>query len=202
VCISEVAACTKASFPFSCCTGSGTGTCSPQTSNLFSLIAWKESSYHHFLSGSANGFNGALWPNESMTDPAGQYIGVMQAALRAVNGNTLASPMDTAWNWLVNTQVAQNIFAQKINFVIAAVQAAVKLHPTLAALTQAQLEQMVLLQYGGFIEGKIKSPDGQYYTPNPSGGWHWALNNTVSADGQNYVTGVIKAAPPTSTTCP
>lgn len=203
-CISEVAACTAANTPFSCCTGSGAGNCGPATSNLFSLIAMKESSYAQFGYEKVYGLEG-LWPKESrktrLAPIQGLYIGLMQVALQKEQGNAFASPMDTAWNWLTNTQVSQNIFSQKIYFVVTAVGKAIKLHPTLAPLTQAQLEAMVLLQYGGYVTNDT-TPAYQYYSPQPSGGsWQWLLGKYVTTNGNNYVKSIYEQQTPSSATC-
>lgn len=164
----------------------------------------KESSYAQFGYEKVYGLEG-LWPKESrktrLAPIQGLYIGLMQVALQKEQGNAFASPMDTAWNWLTNTQVSQNIFSQKIYFVVTAVGKAIKLHPTLAPLTQAQLEAMVLLQYGGYVTNDT-TPAYQYYSPQPSGGsWQWLLGKYVTTNGNNYVKSIYEQQTPSSATC-
>jgi hypothetical protein len=194
-CVSEVAACTALNEPFLCCTGSGTGTCTPQTSNLFSLIAWKESTYMQFAKASANGLPEGLWPYESqLSVPKGKYIGLMQVPVN----------MNTAWNWVTNTQVAQETFVDKMIYVVAAVKAAVKEHPALPPLTQVEMEHMILLQYGGWVNFAT-IPAYQYYSPQfSSGEWQWLQGKHINPKGLMYVMNTFNNpnGPPPNTPCP
>jgi hypothetical protein len=114
--------------------------------------------------------------------------------------------MNRAWNWMTNTQVGQQIFVQKVVTIVAVVRAAVKEHPTLPPLSQAQLEKMALLQYGGWVIYQNQA-GYQFFSPQLVGGtWQWALNTKgVSKKGQAYVNTVYTPPPkspfPTSLTC-
>jgi len=196
---SDNAVCTSSTKPWSCCSGAGTGSCPAATPNLFSLIASTESSYTQFGYTTANGLDGQ-WPKESATVPAGKYVGLMQVALQMAQGNTYASPMDTAWNWLTNVQIADDIFSQKLGYIGVIEKNAMNSHPGLQALDGYDAENMALLQYGGFASPTL--PSVQYYVVlKVSGIWEWVQNPHASTKGQAYVTKVRNATPPNSTTC-
>ena len=110
--------------------------------------------------------------------------------------------MNNAWNWLTNTQLGQATFSDKIQNIIAIVQGLVadKKQPV-AALTQLQMEEMALLQYGGQAKS-LDDPADQYWVIKLSAGtWQWVKNGSVTPNGKKYVTTVYSAQPPTSTTC-
>ena len=87
-----------------------------------------------------------------------------------------------------------------------AVQDAVAEHPTLASLSQTQLESMALYQYGGWLP-RTKTPtdfSAQYYTPELyDGSWQWRPNTRISAHARLYVNSVFnpRYPLPTSNTC-
>jgi hypothetical protein len=123
------------------------------------LIATKESSYTQFATVDANNLADGLWPTES---PAGQHwagyaIGLMQAMLT----NGYDTPMNTAWNWLANAQVAYEIFTSKIGYVFNLENMAVEQDKGLPYLTQSQIEDMAMWQYSG--NGSSTAPTAQYY---------------------------------------
>lgn len=199
----ESAACTATGAPFSCCTAAGAGACGPATPNLLALIAWKESSYQQFHTArNVNHLKIGAWPFENQRGkPKGAYIGLMQDAFLPPL-NTYASPMDTAWSWQINAQIGQEIFQQKIGYVVQAAQDAVAEYPTLASLSQTQLESMALYQYGGWLP-RTKTPtdfSAQYYTPELyDGSWQWRPNTKISAHARLYVNSVFKPRYPLPT---
>jgi hypothetical protein len=185
----------------------------PPTPGLLTLIAFRESSYAQFTTRSLYDLD-ALWPvqspvvknsNGTIKYPAGSFIGLMQGAL----SNTFFGPMDTAWDWVDNTQVGLDIFNQKIAAVINIQNAEEAAYPGLQDLTGCQLENMALLEYYG------EAPTGtgvakQYYTPQlKSGKWYWLINplyvnsTTHQVKTSNYVYEVRNPATPnpTTTTC-
>ncbi len=131
------------------------------TQGLLTGIAMKESTYRQFFNSYTKYGLTARWPVENITsDPPpaiGTYIGMMQVPVA----------MDTAWDWLINTQTGANIFAQKLIIAtneVANLQAA---RSGLPNLTAVQLENYALGLYGGFY------PD-RYYAPVQIGGqWQW-----------------------------
>jgi hypothetical protein len=204
----ENAACWASGNPWKCCTGAGTGactaasTCTAAPPGLFPQIAMTESSYAQFASTSANGLDG-LWPSENqLSAPKGKYIGLMAVALLEAQGSTFAPSMDRAWNWLTNAQVGDDFFNQKLGNVGSAQNKAKNSkYPGLPSPSELQVENMALLQYGGYVK-KAKRPNTQYYSPQLSGGqWQWLQNAHVSTAGQKYVAKVRAAQPPTATTC-
>ncbi len=126
----------------------------------------------------------------------------MQAALQEPQGNNVKPPMATAWNWLENVQVAYAIFNQKLGFIRQIeTKKNTSEHSGLIPLTQVQVEEMALLQYGGFA-GPL-NPAAQYFVVQFVGGkWQWVPNTKVSSYGVRYVTNVENAVPPPQTTCP
>jgi len=131
--------------------------------------------------------------------PAGswtaKYVGLMQVALQMAQGNTYASPMDTAWNWLTNVQIADDIFSQKLGYIGVIEKNAMNSHPGLQALDGYDAENMALLQYGGFASPTL--PSVQYYVVlKVSGIWEWVQNSHASTKGQAYVTKVRNATRP------
>ncbi len=107
--------------------------------------------------------------------------------------------MDTAWNWLINAQIGQEIFQQKIGYVVQTVQNAVAKYPTLAPLTQLQLEHMAVLQFGGWVGGgNVTNFNAQYYTPQTyNGSLQWRSNGRISRLAQYYVSHVFSPSPKT-----
>ena len=86
--------------------------------------------------------------------------------------------MDTAWNWLVNTQMGADIFVEKINIAGNQVANHQATKPELPNLTAVQLENYALGLYGGFSD--------RYYTPVYNGGqWNW--QTTTRQDLLGYV---------------
>jgi hypothetical protein len=185
---SDGPACTGPGHPWTCCTGSGQGTCTPVTSpNLLTLIATAESTYAQFANISANGLFG-LWPHESprgnKTKP-GAFIGLMQVPVQ----------MSTAWNWLTNTQEGADTFNQKLGY-ISTIQneAAAQPHTPAQPLTQLQAEYMTVFQYGAFASPTNLSV--QYYTVQKSGTQYLWLPKKLTKAQKIYMNKVFDAAPP------
>jgi hypothetical protein len=176
---------------------------------LFTLIATKESGYLQFSTTfrdgaliDANDLNGGLWPYESLKGNTGSvslpYIGLMQAGLTAKQGNIYDTPLDTAWNWLGNAQVAYDIFLNKVGYVFTAENKALNDHKGLSPLTQSQIEDDVMWQYSGNVSKTgITSLRAQYYVPKKvSGNWQWV----PKPPSPNYVT-LVRGSTPPNTSC-
>ena len=89
--------------------------------------------------------------------------------------------MDTAWDWLVNTQTGANIFAEKLRIAANEVAKERATHPGLPDLTAVQLENYALGLYGGY--------KARYYTPVQVGEqWQW--QTTTNQRLLNYVSNI------------
>ena len=90
--------------------------------------------------------------------------------------------MDTAWDWLINTQTGANIFAEKLARATAEVANLQRTHPGLPNLTGIQLENYALGLYGGY---------NKYYTPVQAGEqWQW--QTTTDQKLLDYVSSIRK----------
>jgi hypothetical protein len=159
------------------------------TSNLLALIAWKESTYLQWESGTLYNVAG-LWPNED-------YAGSGHFGLGQIGYNSLPAGYTVqriAFNWLENTAAMGALFQEKLAIALSA-ENRMRAGKTLAALTALQRENMAILLYG-------PSPphnDGeQYYVPQCNGGkgpncnggtWSWAVTTANNA-GVTYVSDV------------
>jgi len=141
---------------------------------LLTGIAMQESSYRQFFNEYTKYGLTARWPveNISTTPPKGTYIGMMQVPVA----------MDTAWDWLINTQTGANIFAEKLARATAEVANLQRTHPGLPNLTGIQLENYALGLYGGY---------NKYYTPVQAGEqWQW--QTTTDQKLLDYVSSIRK----------
>ena len=128
------------------------------TPSLLTGVAMKESTYRQFFNSFTKYNLSARWPieNISSTPPQGSFIGMMQVPVA----------MDTAWDWLVNTQTGADIFAEKLDATVNEVTNQQAAKPGLRDLTGVELENYALGFYGGFSD--------RYYTPVQNGGqWEW-----------------------------
>ena len=130
------------------------------TDGLLTGVAMKESSYRQFFNRySKYGFT-ARWPVENIQTPPprGSYIGMMQVPVA----------MNTAWDWLANTQRGADVFAEKLAIASNQVANLQSTHQGLRDLSGVELENYALSLYGGF---RIK-----YYTPvQTEGRWDWQM---------------------------
>lgn len=128
------------------------------TTGLLTGIAMKESTYRQFFNSFEKYGVTSRWPVENMSTspPQGSYIGMMQVPVA----------MDTAWDWLVNTQTGASIFSDKLSNASGEVANHQAANPGLRALTGSELENYALGLFGGFST--------RYYTPILNGGqWDW-----------------------------
>ena len=149
------------------------------TAELLTGIAMQESSYRQFDARIIKYGLKTRWPveNISTTPPKGTYIGMMQVPVA----------MDTAWDWLVNTQTGANIFAEKLTIAADKVANERRAHPGLRNLTTGELENYALGLYGGHSR--------PYYAPDQVGGqWQW--QTTKNRPLLNYVSKVRKNIQP------
>lgn len=149
------------------------------TPNLMTGIAWRESTYHQFVTRSLFGVS-ALWPTESPPDPAshtrsGGHIGLMQMPVNQAD----------AWDWKANTADGTNFFlTSKLPTAVRLMKAVIASHPGLRQLTPVELEQMAVCLYGDGAKGPYSQ---QYYVavPTASGGWDWAVTK-ANPEGVAY----------------
>jgi hypothetical protein len=129
--------------------------------------------------------------------------------------------MSTAWNWVTNAKTAYSIFEEKVAEVKTIQNSADKANPSVpcptctGALSAAQIEQMALFQYGGYLPQNKTANTlvNQLLTPQCVGGANngksciagctceWQLNSTPSnlvVSGEDYVCNVYT---PEQTVC-
>jgi hypothetical protein len=195
--------------PTSCCSA---GTCTtlnggqPATSNLFTMIAFTESTCRQFVLNADKHYPsslGALWPAENTKSPPplGSRIGLLMVQLNNPPINNPPGAMQTAWNWLTDVSVGLGIFDEKIqDYSIPLQTAAISSHTGLSPLTQLQLENMALGEYAITHPGNAKK---QYYQPKCVGGtpkgkvcmggsWQWKESKPNAAT--HYVDKMVRAA--------
>ncbi|MBU4211248.1 MAG: hypothetical protein L6437_12145 [Kiritimatiellae bacterium] len=153
------------------------------TAGLLTGIAMNESSYRQFDARITKYGLTARWPVESIPErpdqpSRGSYIGMMQVPVA----------MDTAWDWLINTQTGADIFVNdklvRARNKVADLQTT---HPGLPNLNGVQLENYALGLYGGHSR--------PYYAPDQVGGqWQW--QTTKNRPLLNYVSKVRKNIQP------
>jgi hypothetical protein len=120
------------------------------TPTLLCLIALQESAYAQFSTKQPSSLYGinARWPKENFATPkvpAGSYIGLMQVAVT----------MPTAWDWLQYSIAGNNVFMGFAAQVIPYQNAQMANTKGLPAMTGTQIEDSVLVMYGGFVDHSV-----------------------------------------------
>ena len=144
------------------------------TPQLLCLIALQESGYAQFSTKQPSSLYGvnARWPIENFatsTVPAGSYIGLMQVAVT----------MATAWDWKQNTAAGNAVFMNKLTTLVLPYQTAtLQANPGLPAMTGQQIEDSVLVFYGGFVDHSVTPAQTlRYYIPGTVNGQPaWVIN--------------------------
>ena len=175
--------------------------------DLLTGIAMKESSYKQFTVIPKYDIT-ARWPIESAQD-GGSHIGLMQ----------VETTYERAWDWLKNTDDGATLFIrEKLPAATrnerrirnGSSSSGVFGHPGLRKLTEEELENMAVLNYGQFTPGTADVPAAtlaeklakQYYIPVckngtvvqqrndlicQSGTWEWTINSDGNPLGVDYV---------------
>jgi hypothetical protein len=101
--------------------------------------------------------------------------------------------MANAWDWTQNAHNSLCVFQLKIARVLAIQNSQKNLHSGLLDLTQSQIENMALGEYGG----GGRAAKQQYCFPTLTNGqWQWQLNTSPKAtNAENYVNAVRGTMP-------
>ena len=154
------------------------------TPRLLTGIAFRESSYHQFVSRDKYG-HVALWPNESSQD-GGSHVGLMQVGTGTSSGVSGAQGVKNAWDWQENTKFAADLFDEKLRIAAARERRARQQNHGLRALTALEIENWAVLLYGPY------PLNGPYYivATQPDGSVDWAVNSAGNPLGIGYVNSI------------